>query len=275
MPDNILDQIVASVRARLEERPDQPDLEERASKSLEQRRTEGLRSLRVALGRDRCAVIAECKRASPSAGLLLADFDPVELARSYAASGAAAISVVTEPEFFQGSLAWLALVRQAVDLPVLRKDFIVSELQLYEAAAAGADAVLLIQRILDPDRLAELMATAARLDLEVLLEIFADEDPAPAVASGAQIIGVNARDLATFAVDLERVASIAAAIPSDRIRVAESGIHGPDDVQRLQYAGYDAFLIGEHLVCAENPGQALRELMACGDRDKGLQAPRG
>lgn len=261
MPDNVLDQIVAAVRARLDSAPARPDLEDKALEIVDERRNEGLRSLNAALGSGGPAVIAECKRASPSAGLLRADFNPVDLARTYAASGAAAISVVTEPDFFQGSLDWLAQVRQVVDLPVLRKDFIVCDRQLYEAAAARADAVLLIQRILHPDQLAGLMATATALELEVLLEIFADEDPAPAVDSGARIIGVNARDLATFAVNLERVASIASAIPLERTRVAESGIRGAEDINRLAQAGYDAFLIGEHLVRAEDPGEVLRSLI--------------
>jgi indole-3-glycerol phosphate synthase len=261
MTDTILDRIVAAVRDRLEARPAQPDLEERALRAVDIRRREGRRSLRAALASNADAVIAECKRASPSAGLLRPDFDPVGLARTYQEAGAAAISVVTEPVFFHGRLEWLRGVRRAVDLPILRKDFIISDRQLYETADAGADAVLLIHRVLDLDRLTELMTVAADLDLEVLLEIFADEDPASAVATGAEMIGVNARDLATFAVDLDRVTAIVRSIPSDRTRVAESGIHGREDLLRLHQAGYDAFLVGEHLVRSEDPAKTLRELI--------------
>jgi len=138
---------------------------------------------------------------------------------------------------------------------------VIDERQLREAAAAGADAVLLIQRILSPDRLAELVGAARELGLETLVEIFADEDPAPTVASGTDIIGVNARDLATFVTRLDVVEQLATRLPSDRIRVAESGIKGPEDVRRLRSAGYDAFLIGEHLVRADDPERALRELL--------------
>ena len=214
-----------------------------------------------ALSADGRSVLAECKHASPSAGVLREPFDPVDLARTYEEAGAAAISVVTEPRFFLGDASWLPAVRDAVSIPVLRKDFVVTERQLYETALAGADAVLLIQRILTPDRLSDLLELAAALHLEVLLEIFADEDPSVAVDSGARIIGVNARDLATFATDLDRVASIASSIPEDRIRVAESGIHGPADLERLEAAGYDAFLIGEYLVRSPDPGRALRNLL--------------
>jgi indole-3-glycerol phosphate synthase len=260
-PDGILDRIVASVTARLEAESPSPDLAERAHREADRRLREGPRSLRAALSGEGPAVIAECKRASPSAGLIRPDFDPVSLAGAYSVSGASAISVVTEPEFFGGDISWLSMVRGAVERPVLRKDFVVDERQLYQTAIAGADAVLLIQRILSPDRLARLLRLAGELRLEVLLELFADEDPAPAVSSGAAIIGVNARDLDTFAVDLDHVAAIAGEIPDDRIRVAESGIHGREDLVRLHEAGYDAFLIGEHLVRAEDPGEALRRLL--------------
>jgi indole-3-glycerol phosphate synthase len=261
MPDTILDRIVASVRARLEVEPATADLPDRARAAVERRRQDGLRSLGSALLLDRPSVIAECKRASPSAGLLRSDFDPVALARGYAAAGAAAISVVTEPEFFRGDPAWLEQVRRAVGLPVLRKDFIVCERQLYETAVAGADAVLLIQRLVEPERMAELIELAGSLHLDVLLELFADDDPAPAVDTGARIIGVNARDLATFQVDLERVAAMADAIPADRVRVAESGIRSRGDLLRLHDAGFDAFLVGEFLVRAADPEAAVRALL--------------
>ena len=206
-------------------------------------------------------MIAECKKASPSAGIIRSDFDPVAIACAYQEAGAAAISVVTEPDHFLGDPRWLAEVRHSVDLPVLRKDFVVSRRQLLETAVLGADAVLLISRLLDRDLLEELLETASALDLEVLLEIFADEDPAQAVASGAGILGVNARDLASFEMKLDRVESMAVELPPDRLRVAESGIHDAADIVRLHRAGYDAFLVGQHLVRAEDPAAALRGLL--------------
>ncbi len=263
MPEpTVLDRIVTAVRDRLDATPPSPDLAEAAQRAAEQRQERGLRSLAANLRTGGPRVIAECKKASPSAGLLRDPFDPVALARHYQVAGAAAISVVTEPDFFRGDPSWIPKVRDAVSLPVLRKDFLVCDRQLEEASVLGADAVLLIQRILSPGQLSELLETAGRLHLEVLLELFADEDPAPAVASGATVIGVNARDLATFEMRLDRVAEMAAAIPHDRVRVAESGIRSSDDLQRLHRAGYDAFLIGEHLVRSDDPQQALAELLA-------------
>jgi indole-3-glycerol phosphate synthase len=259
--ETALDRIVADVRRRLDTYTEAPGLDEAAYEAVEARRRDGLRSLGRALSAPGPALIAECKKASPSAGLIREDFDAVVLADAYAAGGAAAISVVTEPDSFQGDTRWLIDVRRTVDLPVLRKDFIVTRRQLFETAVLGVDAVLLIARILDQETLMDLLRTAAELELEVLLEVFADEDPAAAVASGAPIVGVNARDLATFEVRLDRVASIATQLPTDRVRVAESGIHGPGDLDRLRAAGYDGFLVGEHLVRAEDPEAAVRDLL--------------
>ena len=268
MADSVLDRIVADVRHRLAATPEQPGLAAAARAAADARRRHGLRSLRKALSGPEPAVIAECKKASPSAGLIRSDFDPVVLASAYEGAGAAAISVVTEPDHFLGDPQWLPMVRHAVELPVLRKDFLVGQRQLFESAVLGADAVLLISRLLDRDLLEELLATASDLALEVLLEVFADEDPATAVASGADIIGVNARDLATFEMRLDRVEVLAVELPADRVRVAESGIHDAAVVARLHRAGYDAFLVGEHLVRAEDPAAALRDLLqgSCLDR---------
>ena len=260
MADGILERIVAAVRERLEETPPRADLEIAAAEAAAERRREGPRSLAAALSAPGPSVIAECKRASPSRGLLRDPFDPVALATAYEAAGAAAISVVTEQEFFRGDPSWIRRVRRAVRLPVLRKDFIVTRRQVLESALLGADAILLIQRILDPPALEELLLTARELGLEVLLEVFADEDPAPAVASGARILGVNARDLTTFRTDLAAVEAMARRLPDDRIRVAESGIHDAAALRRLARAGYDAFLVGEHLVTAPDPGRALAAL---------------
>jgi indole-3-glycerol phosphate synthase len=262
--ESVLDRIVADVRRRLEDSSLAPGLEEAAFDAAGIRRAEGRRSLAEALSGPGPALIAECKKASPSAGVIRDDFDPADLARAYAAGGAAAISVVTEPDSFQGDTRWLVSVRQEVDLPVLRKDFIFTRRQLYETAVLGADAVLLIARILDEETLADLLSLAQELELEVLLEVFVDEDPSKAVASAAPILGVNARNLATFEVRLDRVASMASDLPPDRVRVAESGIHGLVDLEQLVDVGYDAFLIGEHLVRAENPEEAIRELIGHG-----------
>jgi indole-3-glycerol phosphate synthase len=259
--ETALDRIVAAVQGRLDASPEPPDLQLAARLAVEARRRVGLRSLREALSGPGPALIAECKKASPSAGTISEEFDPVAVAEAFAAGGAAAISVVTEPDFFGGDPRWLVEVRRMVDLPVLRKDFILTRRQLFETAALGADAVLLIVRILDPEVLGGLLRTAAELDLEVLLEIFADEEPAAAVASGAPIIGVNARDLATFEVNLDRAESMARELPRDRVRVAESGIRGSRDLERLHGAGYDAFLVGEHLVRSRDPEAAVRNLL--------------
>lgn len=262
MVESALDRIVADVRRRLDASPAVPGLEDAARAAIEERRSWGRRSLSDALSRPGPALIAECKKASPSAGVIRADFDAPSLAEAYAAGGAAAISVVTEPDSFLGDRSWIGQVRRVVDLPVLRKDFIVCSRQLFETAILGADAALLIARILDRETLAELLEIAAELELEILLEIFADEDPDTALASGAPIIGVNARNLATFEVRLDTVEALAAVLPEDRVRVAESGIHGREDLERLHSAGYDAFLVGEHLVRSENPKVAVRELLA-------------
>jgi len=256
--ESVLDRIVDSVRARLAVEPPPPDLRRRAAEIAAARRDH--RGLFDALAADGPSILAECKHASPSAGVLREPFDPVALATAYAAGGAAAISVVVERDHFRGDPSWIPEVRRAVDVPVLRKDFIVTERQLDETVLLGADAVLLIQRLLSPAQLADLVGHARELGLDVLLELFVDEDPEPAVASGAAILGVNARNLATFEVRLDLVEAMAAALPADRVRVAESGITGTADVRRLAAAGYDAFLVGEHLVRAEDPAIAVREL---------------
>jgi indole-3-glycerol phosphate synthase len=257
--ESILDSIVADVRKRLQWTPPAPGLERAAIRLVEQRRTPR-RSLRKALAGTDIEIIAECKKASPTAGVIREKFDPVHLAQAYAAGHAAAISVVTEQDSFAGDPLWLINVRKAVNIPVLRKDFIIERRQLFESALLGADAVLLINRIVSPRHLKDLMATAEMLGLEVLLEIFADEDPGPAVDSGAAIIGVNARDLDTFEIRLDRVEAVLAKIPNDRIRVAESGITGPKDIDWLHEVGYHAFLVGEHLVRSSDPEREVRRL---------------
>lgn len=209
-------------------------------------------------------VIAECKRRSPSRGVLREDYDPVAIARAYVAAGAVAVSVLTEPAFFDGALSHLVSVRDAVTIPVLRKDFIVDEYQLWEARAAGADAVLLIAAVLDDEALIGLMERAEMLGLAVLVEVHDDAELHRAIDSGAGIVGVNNRDLRTLSVNLDTSAALAASIPEDCVAVAESGLRSPDDLRRLAAAGYDAFLIGERCMTAPDPGRALAALTGVG-----------
>lgn len=208
------------------------------------------------------AVISEIKKASPSKGVLVEDFRPVELARQYEAGGAAALSVLTDRDFFQGSLDNLKAARSACSLPVIRKDFTVSEYHVLEAAAAGADAILLIVAILDVAQLRAFRELAASFAMDVLVEVHDRSELTKAIESGAQIIGVNNRDLRTFRVTLQTSVDLIAEIPGSVIKVSESGIFSNSDVQRLMSAGYDAFLVGEHLVKSGDATGALKELVA-------------
>jgi indole-3-glycerol phosphate synthase len=205
-------------------------------------------------------VIAECKRRSPSRGILRRNYDPAAHASAYAANGAAAISVLTEPTFFDGSLEHLAQVRAAVDCPLLRKDFIVSEYQVVEAAVHGADAVLLIVGALDDRTLAGLHSQARDLGLASLVEVHDRDELERAVAAGAEIVGVNSRNLRTLTVDLGALDAVAAHLPDGVVAVAESGIRTPADLTRLAAQGYDAFLVGERLIAEPDPGAALARL---------------
>jgi indole-3-glycerol phosphate synthase len=209
----------------------------------------------------RVNVIAECKRRSPSRGVLAAQYDPVAIARKYEAGGAAAISVLTEPTFFDGALAHLTAVREAVDLPLLRKDFVVDDYQLLEARAAGADAVLLIVAALDQPELVRLQAQAWALDLAALVEVHDDEELARAVDSGARLIGVNNRNLRTLAVDVGASDRLAAKLPAGVVGVSESGLQTRDDLERLAAAGYRAFLIGERFMTDPDPARAIADLI--------------
>ena len=205
-------------------------------------------------------VIAECKRRSPSRGILRADYDPAAHATAYAAAGAAAISVLTEPTFFDGTLTQLQAVRAAVTIPVLRKDFIVTEYQLHEAVVAGADAVLLIVGALDAASLRTLHASAESLGLAVLVEVHDREELERAVDAGARIIGVNSRNLRTLAVNVDVFEELAPIMPAGAVAVAESGIRTPEDIRRFADAGFSAFLVGERLIAQQDPGAALRAL---------------
>jgi indole-3-glycerol phosphate synthase len=205
-------------------------------------------------------VIAECKRRSPSRGILRADYDPAAHARAYADAGAVAVSVLTEPTFFDGTPDHLRQVRAAVDLPLLRKDFIVSEYQLLEAATLGADAVLLIVGALEQTQLTMLLRAAQQLALAALVEVHDSGELHRAVDAGSRIIGVNSRNLRTLSVDGEVLERVAAELPADVTAVAESGIRTHDDIERLSRAGYHAFLVGERLIAQPDPGAALRQL---------------
>jgi indole-3-glycerol phosphate synthase len=205
-------------------------------------------------------VIAECKRRSPSKGILRAEYDPAAIAKGYAEAGAAAISVLTEPTFFDGSLEHLAAVRDAVALPLLRKDFIVSEYQLLEAKAAGADAVLLIVAALRPAEVKVLHDHATRYGLDALVEIHDARELAIAIDAGARIIGVNNRNLRTLEVDVQASEALISSIPPDVIAVSESGLKSADDLARLRALGYRAFLIGETFMTAPDPAKALAAL---------------
>jgi len=222
----------------------------------------GRRSFPQALRAKRPAIISEIKKASPSKGVLVEDFRPVDLARQYESGGAAALSVLTDRDFFQGSLEDLKAARAACSLPVIRKDFTIAEYHILEAAAAGADAILLITAILDDLQLRDFREMAASLGMAALVEVHDRAELARAVESGAEIIGVNNRDLRTFSVSLETSIQLAADIPGSVMKVSESGIFNSADVQRLMDAGYDAFLVGEHLVKSGNAAQAVRELVA-------------
>lgn len=206
-------------------------------------------------------VIAECKRRSPAKGVLRADYDVVAIATGYADAGAAAISVLTEPAFFDGSLEHLAAVRAAVDVPLLRKDFIVSEYQLLEAKAAGADAILLIVAALRPVELKVLHDHARRHGLDALVEVHDATELAIAVDAGARIVGVNNRNLRTLEVDVHASDELIARMPSDVIAVSESGLRTAAELRRLRGLGYRAFLIGERFMSAPEPGKALKGLL--------------
>lgn len=252
----ILDQIVATAKATL------PALRAR-SRELERRAADApeVASFRGALAAGTTlALIAEVKRRSPSAGTIRADLDPAGHAERYAAAGASAISVLTEGPHFGGSIADLEGVHARVMVPVLRKDFILDELQLLEARASGASAALLIVRILIPDRLARLIAFARETGLDPLVETHTAAEIDVALAAGAEIIGVNSRDLDTFALDPEKAWKLLTAIPPDRLTVAESAMHTLADVQRAAAAGADAVLIGTALSAAGDPAPLIRQV---------------
>jgi indole-3-glycerol phosphate synthase len=211
-------------------------------------------------------IIAECKRRSPSRGILRAAYDPAAIARGYESAGAAAISVLTEPTFFDGTLEHLRQVRRAVQIPVLRKDFIVSRYQVVEAAAAGADAVLLIVAALDDGQLRALAGAVRECGIDALVEVHDRMELDRALAVAAEIVGVNSRNLRTLEVSPGVLDDLGPSLPAEVTAVAESGLTTARDLQRLQAIRYDAFLIGERFMTAEEPGQALADLKAQAER---------
>lgn len=201
------------------------------------------------------------KKASPSKGIIRADFDPVQIASAYAEAGAHCLSVLTDRDYFQGSLAYLTAIRAEVDLPLLRKDFIIDEVQVYEARAAGADAVLLIAECLSPERLNELYRLIRKLDMHALIELYNPANLSSVLATGTPLLGVNNRDLHTFVVDLNHTLRMQQQIPADRLLVAESGIGTRADVELLESAGVGAMLVGESLMRQADIVAAVHSLL--------------
>lgn len=253
---SFLDDLLAATHRRVD------DLHRLVTPEVLEQRIAGIeepRGFHRALQGDDVAIIAEIKRATPAKGLLRADLNAGTIARAYAEGGAAAVSVLTEPDYFEGTAEDFAAARGA-GLPVLRKDFIIDPMQVFEARAWGADAVLLIVRILEDDALQGLSRVAGSLGMDALVEVFDENDVERALAAGARLVGVNHRDLETFEVDPERTAKIAPHVPDGVTLVALSGVSGRSDVEALGAAGAHAVLVGEHLVTADDPAAALREL---------------
>lgn len=252
VPD-ILAQIIDHKKTELQRR--ETGLEQKAQASIVARR-----SFAAALTATQPAIIAEIKKASPSKGIIAEQFDPGSIARSYQEGGAAALSVLTDQNHFHGSLSDLREARSAVGLPVLRKDFTIDEYHVIEAAAHGADAILLIAAILTTDQLRRYRELGAEYYMAAVVEVHDEDELHSAIDSGAEVIGVNNRNLHTFEVKLDTALQLAERIPRNAIRVAESGIHSAADVKRLLGAGYQAFLVGEHLMRSGDPARALAQL---------------
>jgi indole-3-glycerol phosphate synthase len=254
----VLDRIIEARRAAIAHR--QKTLPETVLR-FGVKQAQPVRDFAAALSRDAINVIAELKKASPSAGLLRADFDPVALATGFEAAGAAALSVLTEEEFFQGNLKHMRAARNAVGLPVLRKDFIIDPWQVWETRATNADSFLLIVAALGDARLAELLALGRELGMEALVEVHTREELDRALAAGARIVGVNNRNLRTLEVRVETSYALIEDIPDPCTAVCESGLRSREDLIRLRAAGFDGFLIGEHLMRQADPATALRALL--------------
>ena len=255
----VLDDIVARTRERLRSEPMDVEDTRRAARDRAASRTHFAFS--TALRRDGVNVIAEIKSASPSAGSIVDDPDVETIATDYARGGAAAISIVTEPEFFRGSHDWLARAREASGLPVIMKDFVVEPSQIMRGIAAGADAILLLASLLDANQLLNFLGLLEAFGCDALVEVHDEAELARAVEGGARLIGVNNRDLRDFRVDLGTSERLGALMPADAIRVAESGIRTRADVDRLRAAGFHAFLVGESLLRQDDRAAAVRSLV--------------
>src|SRR5580704_7953514 len=258
---NILDKIVAEKKLEVAQLRSQADKLKQAAAARKE-----FRDFAGALRRDNgVALIAEIKKASPSAGVIVKDFDAIQIAREYEAGGASALSVLTDEKFFQGRIEYLQQIRDAVKLPLLRKDFIIDELQIYQSVARGADAILLIVAILNDAQLKDFRELAAQLNLASLVEVHDEAELDRAVASGAEIIGVNNRDLRDFSVSLATTEKLAAKLKKGmcgkHILVAESGIHARADVERVAKAGANAILVGESLMRSGDIAAKVKELL--------------
>lgn len=258
-PKNILDRIVEARRESIARR--KRVLPEVALKMAVEKQSSPPRDFAGALMRDTVNIIAEMKKASPSLGVIRDNYDVAALAPALEAGGAAALSVLTEEDFFQGSLGHLKEARKAVQIPVLRKDFIVDPWQVWESRAGGADSLLLIVAVLDDATLRELLELARTMKMEPLVEVHSALELTRALSAGARIVGVNNRDLRDFQVRFETSLELVESIPDDCIAVSESGIQSSGDLLRLRKAGFDAFLMGEHLMKREDPGGALHDLL--------------
>ena len=255
----ILDDIVAYKRDELAARKRAVSLTELTDRALYRADPPGfLAALQTRAGR---TIIAEVKKASPSKGVIRADFDPLAIARSYHVAGAAAVSVLTEKQFFQGSLEYLRRIRTTVPIPLLRKDFLFDEYQVHEARAFGASAILLIVAILDDQQLADLAQLASALGMDCLIEVHDERERDRALAAGATLLGINNRDLRTFHTTIETTERLIRDIPDDVFVVSESGLSSAAQLARLEAQGVGAFLIGETCMAAADPGAALRALL--------------
>jgi indole-3-glycerol phosphate synthase len=254
----MLDKIVADKKEELKQRKKAVPVSELEA-SIAQRA--GTLDFAAALKKDGVSLIAEVKRASPSRGVLCHDFNPVALANTYADNGAAAISVLTESKYFQGNLDHLVEIREAVEIPILRKDFIFDPYQVYESRAYGADALLLIVAILEQEQLDELSTLSHELGLNCLVEVHNESEVDRALRSSARIIGINNRNLSTFSVDINTTQRLRALIPEDRVVVSESGISNRRDIDNLKRWGVNAALVGEALITAGDIAAKMRELV--------------
>lgn len=258
---NVLSEIIAKKRERVIAAQAAVPFDQMRRQAQEVRNGAKTHAFRTALRSEGINIIAEFKRRSPSKGIIRANANLTQMVRSYESGGAVALSVLTEEDYFDGSLNDLRAAKSAVKLPVLRKDFVFEDYQVYESAAAGADAILLIVAALDDEKLSHLKQLAEdELQMDALVEVHTSEELKRAKTAGATLIGVNNRDLRTFTVSLDTSLALALEAPPDALLISESGLHSASDLQRLRDAGYHGFLIGETLMRADNPSELLRDL---------------